>query len=215
MAVSARPRILVLAGVNGAGKSSLGGEIIRRGGLDYFNPDEAARRISTTTGCTIDEANSIAWADGKRRLESAIKGRLNHAFESTLAGKTIPALLIQAAREGIEVLVWFVGLSSPEQHIARILTRVAAGGHDIPEQMIRDRWNTSRQNVIALLPHLTELQVFDNSVDRDQGTIPAPRLLLHWQRGRIVAPSAADLKATPDWAKPIVAAALKLQRSSG
>ncbi|MEA2414927.1 MAG: hypothetical protein QOI58_1584 [Thermoanaerobaculia bacterium] len=128
MPASNPPRILVLAGVNGAGKSSLGGEIIRRGGLDYFNPDEAARRIKASTGCTVDEANSLAWAEGKRHLESAIKGRLNHAFESTLAGHTIPALLIDAARSGIEVLVWFVGLSSPEQHIARVHARVAAAG---------------------------------------------------------------------------------------
>jgi predicted ABC-type ATPase len=113
MLASNPPRILVLAGVNGAGKSSLGGEIIRRGGLDYFNPDEAARRIKASTGCTVDEANSLAWAEGKRHLESAIKGRLNHAFESTLAGRTIPALLIDAARSGIEVLVWFVGLRVP------------------------------------------------------------------------------------------------------
>src|SRR5436309_1472104 len=106
MAAPKPPRIFVLAGVNGAGKSSLGGEIIRRSGLDYFNPDEAARRIQSTIGCTVDEANGLAWAEGKRRLESAIKGRLNHAFESTLAGRTIPALLVDATRAGTEVLVW-------------------------------------------------------------------------------------------------------------
>src|SRR4051812_9633693 len=120
MAASNPPAILVLAGVNGAGKSSLIGEIIRRGGFGYFNPDEAARRIQTTTGCTVEEANGLAWAEGKRRLESAIQGQLNHAFESTLAGRTIPALLIDATRAGFEVGVWFIGLSTPEHHIARV-----------------------------------------------------------------------------------------------
>jgi predicted ABC-type ATPase len=209
------PAIFVLAGVNGAGKSSLGGEIIRRGGFDYFNPDEAARRIRATTGCTVDEANGLAWAEGKRRLESAIKGRLSHAFESTLAGRTIPALLIDATRAGFEVGVWFIGLSNPETHIARVRARVASGGHDIPEEMIRTRWDTSRRNLIALMPHLTELRIYDNSEESDpaRGTIPEPRLLLHWRRGRIVAPRARAMLLTPEWAKPIVAAALKLQRS--
>lgn len=215
MPASNPPTIFVLAGVNGAGKSSLGGEIIRRGGFRYFNPDEVARRIQAMSGCTVEEANGLAWADGKRRLESAIKGRLNHAFESTLAGRTIPALLIDATRAGFEIVVWFTGLSSPEQHIARVHARVASGGHDIPEEMIRKRWDTSRRNLITLMPHLTELRIYDNSEESDpaRGTIPRPRLLLHWRRGRIVAPRAKAMLLTPEWAMPIVAAALKLQRS--
>ncbi len=210
------PVIFVLAGVNGAGKSSLGGGLLRRSGRDYFNPDETARRIRDSIGCTSDEANSLAWEEGKRRLNVAIKARLSYAFESTLGGHTIPALLAEAAGPGIEVVVWFAGLSSPEQHIARVRSRVAAGGHDIPDDMIRKRWDTSRRNIIALLPYLTELKVFDNSNEGDPaaGTIPPPRLLLHWRRNRIAAPGTKELGATPDWAKPIVAAAMKLQRAS-
>ncbi len=210
------PVILVLGGVNGAGKSSIGGERARVVGFDYFNPDERARQIRAALGCTSDEANSLAWEEGRRRLEEAINGRFSFAFESTLGGRTIPALLVRAAQNGIAVLVWFVGLSSPEQHIARVRARVISGGHDIPEQMIRQRWDASRRNVIELLPHLTKLRVFDNSQERDaaSGAIPAPRLLLHLDRGTIIAPSVAKLQKTPEWAKPIVAAALKLQRAT-
>lgn len=209
------PVVFVLAGVNGAGKSSLGGRTIRSTGADYFNPDEAARRIQRTTGCTSSEANSLAWEEGRRGLEEAILGRFSFALESTLGGHTISALLVRAAQNGIAVQVWFVGLSSPEQHIARVRARVISGGHDIPEEMIRQRWDASRRNVIELLPYLTELKVFDNSQERDAagGAIPAPRLLLHWDRGTIIAPSVAALETTPEWAKPIVAAAMKLQRS--
>src|SRR4051812_46147526 len=106
------PRIAVLAGVNGAGKSSLGGAIIRAAGQDYFNPDEAATSIRDSIGCSQEEANSLAWQEGKESLESAIHGRYNYAFESTLAGNTIPALLVEAVGAGMEVFVWFVGLSS-------------------------------------------------------------------------------------------------------
>ena len=208
------PAIFVIAGVNGAGKSSLGGALVRSAGLAYFNPDEAAGRIRETIGGTQVDANSLAWQEGKRRLESAIVEKVDHAFESTLAGRTIPALLIEASRAGIDVLVWFVGVSSPEQHIARVRARVAAGGHDIPEALIRRRWNASRSNIIALMPHLTELRVFDNSEEGDpaKGTIPEPRLLLHWRQARVIAPTAEEMAQTPEWAKPIVAAALKLQR---
>jgi predicted ABC-type ATPase len=207
------PVIFVLAGVNGAGKSSLGGALLRNAGLAYFNPDEAARVIRNATGCSVDEANSHAWEEGRRRLEAAITDRMSHAFESTLGGRTIPALIAQAAHAGFTVPVWFVGLSDPEQHIARVRSRVAAGGHDIPEELIRRRWDSSRRNLIALLPHLTELKVFDNSEEGSPatGTIPEPRLVLHWRQGRIVAPGLRALQRTPEWAKPIVAAALKLR----
>jgi predicted ABC-type ATPase len=210
--VGSRPaRIYVLAGTNGAGKSSIAGAMLRAAGADYFNPDEAAQRIrSAEPGLTQAGANSAAWHQGRRLLERAIAGRLDFAFESTLGATTIPALLASAAALGIEVRIWYVGLSSPELHLARIRARVARGGHDISEADIRRRWETSRLNVIRLLPKLTELRVYDNSGDADPhtGATPVPVLLLHVRRGRIVAPR--DLSATPAWAKPLVAAALRL-----
>ena len=209
------PVIFVLAGVNGAGKSSLGGALLRSSGLAYFNPDEAARRIRSVLACPTDEANSLAWEEGRRRLEAAISGRFSHALETTLGGRTIPALLVRAAHAGLDVLVWFVGLSSPEQHVARVQARHAAGGHDIPEELIDQRWNTSRRNLVALLPHVTEFRVFDNSREGDPaaGRTPKPRLLLHWRDRRIVAPGVEELRQTPEWARAIIAAALKLQRT--
>jgi hypothetical protein len=87
--------ILVLAGVNGAGKSSLGGAFIRQAGMSYFNPDEAAAKIRSELACSTDEANALAWQEGRRRLETAIRERTSHAFETTLGGKTIPRLLAE------------------------------------------------------------------------------------------------------------------------
>src|ERR1700694_843002 len=101
LAVPNAPFIGVLAGVNGAGKSSLGGALVRGAGVEYFNPDEAARQIRHARGCASDVANSIAWEEGKRRLEAAISSRISYVFESTLGGRTIPALLVKAAQSGI------------------------------------------------------------------------------------------------------------------
>lgn len=209
--------IFVMAGVNGAGKSSIGGAYLRAKRRDYFNPDDAARRIrETTKGASMDDANAQAWQAGKLRLERAIETRSSFSFESTLGGNTIPGLLRQATEAELKVVVWFVGLSTPEQHIARVRARVASGGHDIPEEMIRQRWDSSRRNVIALMPFLHELRVFDNSHEGDSsaGTIPPPRELLYWSDGAIVSPDADALAATPEWAKPIVTRALKLQRAA-
>ena len=96
-------------------------------------------------------------------------------------------------------------------HIERVRARVAHGGHDIPEADIRRRYQHSRLNLIQLLPCLTALRVFDNSAEGDPaaGIAPQPHLVLHTLHGRLVGP--ADLTETPEWAKPIVAAALALQ----
>jgi predicted ABC-type ATPase len=204
------PCIYVLAGTNGAGKSSIVGAMFRQEGAEYFNPDEAARLIlSANPGITQAEANSAAWQEGRRLLERAIAERCNFAFETTLGGSTITSLLETALLSGIEVRIAYVGLSSPELHIARVRSRVEKGGHDIPEERIRDRYDRGRLNLIRLLPRLTELRVYDNSEegDPDIGVAPQPKLLLHLRQGEVV--NACDLSLTPEWAKPILAAAMR------
>jgi predicted ABC-type ATPase len=204
------PRIYVLAGVNGAGKSSIGGAAFRHFEGDYYNPDETARTLRAADPALSQfEANSAAWNAGVSLLKRAIEQRLNFAFETTLRANTIPRLLAHAASQGIEIHVWYVGLSNPELHIERVQARVRRGGHDIAESDIRRRYEHSRLNLIALLPSLTGLRVYDNSADADPaaGHTPSPILVLHVEKGKILNPRA--LPRTPNWAKPIVAAALK------
>lgn len=213
MAAAARPFILVLAGVNGAGKSSVGGALLAEHGLTWFNPDTCARELVAQLGLAPAEANARAWNLGRERLEAAIAQRSNYAFETTLGASTIPALLAHAASSH-DVVMIFCGLSSPEQHIARVRARVARGGHDIPEAKIRERWIASRANLIQLLPKLTRLQVFDNSAEAPPGgDIADPLLVLELSAGEPVFPQPGDLAAlaaTPAWARPIVQAAIEL-----
>jgi len=211
MAAAEAPRLFVLAGVNGAGKSSIGGAMFRASGADYFNPDEAARTLmAANPGLTQAQANSAAWHKGKGLLERAIQERLDFALETTLGASTIPKLLEAAAAQGFELYVWYVGLSSVEQHLARVGARVREGGHDIPESDIRRRYTHSRLNLIRLLPVLAGLRIYDNSAEANPAKQLAPRplLVLHMEHGKIAGPD--DLSATPPWAKPIVAAAMKL-----
>lgn len=209
-------QIHVLAGVNGAGKSSIVGATIRDKGGEYYNPDEAARQIiAAHPGLSQTQANAAAWEQGRKLLQRAIEHGLDYTFETTLGGNTIPALLAQAARRGIEIHVFYVGLDSAEAHIERVHQRVRAGGHDINEADIRRRFRHSMINLVHLLPVLTELRVYDNSATADPATgqPPRPVLVLRTSRGHIVGPP--DLTATPAWAKPVVAAALELTQARG
>jgi predicted ABC-type ATPase len=205
-----RPSLYVLAGANGAGKSSIAGAMVRRAGADYFNPDEAAVRLhAANPHLTREHANSAAWLEGTRLLRRAIAERLDFALETTLGGRTITALLGEAASRGFRIHVWYTGLAGPDLHVARVRERVARGGHSIPEETIRRRFDSSRLNLIRLLPHLAELRLYDNSRDANphEGIPPEPVLLLHCSRGAVT--FMQPLGGIPAWAKPIVAAALR------
>jgi predicted ABC-type ATPase len=203
-------RIFVLAGVNGAGKSSIGGAALAARGAPCFDPDLAARTLRESDPALGQEsANAQAWEMGRAGLERALANGLNFAFETTLGARTLPDMLLAGARQGAQVHVWYAGLESPEKHIQRVKERVAAGGHPIPDDKIRARYTSSRANLIRLLPWLASLRMYDNSADADPktGIPPQPALLLHTAHAHIVAHIA--LEHTPQWAKPVMAAAFE------
>jgi predicted ABC-type ATPase len=209
--MSTCPTITVLAGVNGAGKSSIAGEFAEDRSDFYYNPDTIALQIRDLhPDISPALANSHAWQIGKSLLEQAIERDIDYRFETTLGGRSIAKLLQTAARKGHQLHVWFCGLESPELHLHRVRARVSKGGHDIPEDKIRERWNSSRENLIRLLPSIHHLRVYDNSTEADPaaGQTPRPRLLLEMKNRKITAP--ADLSNAQEWAKPILAAAMQL-----
>ncbi len=203
-------RLFVLAGVNGTGKSSLGGAALQASGVEFFNPDIAAARLrEQQPGLSAAQANGLAWTLGRRGLEKALAEDLTYAFETTLGGASIARLLLDGARAGAEAHVWYAGLATPELHLRRIAARVAAGGHDIPQAKVRERFDASRANLVKLMPLLASLRVHDNSFEADPrlGRRPQPVLLLQMRAGRVIAH--APLRSVPAWAKPLLAAALR------
>lgn len=203
------PTIAVIAGTNGAGKSSIGGARLEAARTPFHNPDaETQVLIKANPAMTSAEANALAWRIGKERLEAAIVDRQSFNFETTLGGRTIARLLVKAHDAGLRVRVWYCGLNSVELHIARVRLRVRYGGHDIPEAKIRERYDGSRSNLCAILPSVDELVLYDNSTEGDphQGAPPQPIRLLHYRDGTILHLASP----MPDWAKPIAAVALHL-----
>ncbi|MEZ5592562.1 MAG: ZTL protein [Gammaproteobacteria bacterium] len=196
----------VLAGVNGAGKSSIGGSAIRAAGQDWYNPDEFAQAMHQQfPDRPLQEINSAVWHEGHRRLQAAIRDNTDFVFETTLGGNTITHTLLDAIAVGVPVSVWYCGLQSPEQYIERVAVRVARGGHDIPEDLIRSRCKTSMRNLCRLTPGLHQLAVYDNSKPLNAQKKPGIRRLLHVFDGAII-----ELDRTmPDWAKPVATVCLK------
>lgn len=203
----AAPALWVVAGPNGAGKSTIVGEMIRQSGGHCFDPDQLARRLRDLQPRLSPEgANEAAWQQGRKMLERRIHEKKSYAFETTLGGHTIAALLHRAADAGFRIRMWFLALESADLHVERVRARTAAGGHDIDEELICERYVRSRHNLVVLLPRLAALKVYDNSTTVAASAKARPRLVLDWRDGRIV--NRETLRETPPWARAIVAAAL-------
>ena len=200
--------ITVLAGVNGAGKSSIGGSALRAAGQDWYNPDEIAREMqSRFPDRPVAEINSRVWFEGRRRLQDAIRDNTDFALETTLGGNSITHTLLDAIAAGVPVSIWYCGLESPELHIERVAARVARGGHNIPDELIRSRCRSSMRNLCRLAPGLHRLAVYDNSAPLDERGRPNIRRLLHVLRQEVV-----EVEVNmPDWAKPVAGVCLNLK----
>ncbi len=92
----------------------------------------------------------------------------------------------------------------------RALARVRRGGHDIPIAKIRERYSKSLANLVSFTGRAAELHVYDNSRETKDGS-SAGRRILRMQKRKLIFPDReALLINTPDWAKPIAAAVLRV-----
>ncbi len=197
--------ITVIAGVNGAGKSSIAGARIRQFGGEYFNPDEIARQLRDKDPMlSQQESNAQAWKMGYDHLVNAIAQDMDYTFETTLGGKSIIQLLRDAMEKGVQIRIFYCGLSSVELHIERVRFRVSRGGHNISEEKIRERYTRSIHNMMTLLPDCYQVVVFDNSTPLTNNK-PAIKKLFSVKAGKIKILE----QDMPTWAKPLATMGLK------
>lgn len=201
--------VVVAAGTNGAGKSSIVQPFIEARGGAYYNPDQYARRL-VEHGMPVAEANASAWTRGYRQLSSAIEQGSAFAFETTLGGHSIPFQLMRALAFERPVVILFVGLASPEMHIERVRQRVKQGGHDIPEAKVRQRFDDSRRNLLAFVGTRATIRVWDNSTETTDARPSAAREVFRVLDRQLELPSPVQPGEVPAWARPMLAQALKL-----
>ena len=198
--------ITVIAGVNGAGKSSVIGSWLRAEGADYFNPDEVAQILHRKdSSISVETANISAWQIGFEQLSHAIAVDEDYILETTLGGNSITNKLHEAMEQGRSVRVLYCGLESVDLHVQRVAERVRRGGHAIPTEKIVERYNSSVANLLSLIPSLAQLVVFDNSAPLVNGT-PSPQKLFQLNGKSFETPPSEHL---PNWARPIASVAIK------
>jgi len=186
--------ILVLAGPNGAGKSTFHDLHVRPLGLPFINADLIARDLEEPD----DERrarSAAALADMERR-EFVSRGEsfcMETVFSDPVGAKL--DFLQSARREGYEVILVFIGLDSPELSLARVVQRVAQGGHDVPQTRLSSRYPRTLVNLQAAV------SVVDMALLLDNSDVDTPyRFVALFVRGR----RRKKARRVPAWARKIV-----------
>ena len=160
-------RIVIIAGPNGAGKTTFAEQYLTREAdcPDFINVDMIARGLSPfAPEKAATQAGRIVLAE----MVARVKARKSFAFETTLSGLGYARSIPRWRAAGYDIGVIFLSLPSVDLALARIRARVAQGGHDIPEAVVRRRFGRGLQNFERIYKKLVDSWVvYDNS-----GSVP-------------------------------------------
>ena len=153
------PTLHVIAGPNGCGKSTLTRTKCLRD-LDIIDPDAIARAIGSNTAAK-------AGREAVTRRRTALSAGNSHLLETTLAGSGVLRHMEAARAVGFSIELHYVCVESPDLALDRIQTRVASGGHNVPEVDARRRFVRSLDNLPVAVTWSDEAWLYDNTNPND------------------------------------------------
>ncbi|MGA2185668.1 MAG: zeta toxin family protein [Bryobacteraceae bacterium] len=156
------PNVIIIAGPNGAGKTTAAPFLLQRAFAvtEFVNADFIAQGISVFhPGAAAMEAGRVML----KRLRELAEERVDFAFETTLASRSFAPWIVKLKAAGYEFYVDYLWVPSADLAVARVAERVALGGHDVPEDVIRRRYESGLQNFFRVYTPLAEgWRFYDN-----------------------------------------------------
>ncbi|MBQ2361806.1 MAG: zeta toxin family protein [Prevotella sp.] len=155
--------LYIISGCNGAGKTTASYTVLPEilNCKEFVNADEIARGLSPFN------PESVAIEAGRlmlQRIEFLLEKDASFSIETTLSTKSYINLVRRAQEKGFSVRILFFWLNSPELAIRRVAERVAKGGHNIPEPIIRRRYTAGLKNLFNLfMDQVDYWDIYDNS----------------------------------------------------
>ena len=167
-------KIVIIAGPNGAGKTTFAREFLpnEAGCPVFINADLIAAGLSPfAPEAAVVRAGRIMLEEIKAHARAGD----NFAFETTLSGLMYARLIPQWQEQRYRVKLIYLSLATPELAVARVAARVAQGGHNVPEDVVRRRYAAGWRNFQRRFELLVDAWAhYDNSGERpvlvEQGT---------------------------------------------
>lgn len=156
------PIFTVLAGVNGAGKTSLYNVKSKDGDLgERINIDEIVGDLGSWRDTFLQVKAARA---AMLMINNCIKQEISFHEETTMPGGVMLKMMKRAKEAGYGIVLYFVGVDDIEIAIARVKHRVELGGHGIDEQLIRKRYERLTECIHDVLPVCDRVVFYDNTV---------------------------------------------------
>lgn len=158
-----KPHLYVIAGCNGAGKTTASFTVLP----EMLNCREFVNADQIAAGLSPFNPEGVAIQAGRLMIDRIIhllKEGTSFAFETTLSTRSYVKLIQQAQRRGYFVTLLFFSLTTPEQAVKRVAKRVSQGGHNIPIDVIYRRYRAGLSNLFNLyIPIVDHWALYDNS----------------------------------------------------
>ncbi len=161
-----KPVLIVIAGPNGSGKTTVTEQILRHEWMEdaiYINPDIVAQEKFGDWNSAEAVKKSIAYCEELR--ERCLAEGSSLIFETVLSRRDKVDYIRRAKEAGFFVRLFFVCTESPTINAMRIAKRVMQGGHDVPITKIISRYKLSVANCIDAAKIVDRCYLYDNSAE--------------------------------------------------
>lgn len=157
-------QLWVLAGGNGAGKSTFYNQYLAKYGIKFVNADLIAKEIDSEN--PEDSSYQAATLAAKIREDLVIQG-ISFCFETVFSHESKIDFIARAKAHGYKVILIYIHLSDSSLNEARVKQRVSDGGHSVPSEKIRTRIPRTMKHIKTALSIVDEARLLDNSLRDD------------------------------------------------
>lgn len=192
-----RPVLIVIAGPNGSGKTTITSKILKHEWLEgavYINPDQVAQDRFGDWNSPEAVMQAAQYCEEER--EACLRNKQSLIFETVLSSEGKVDFISRAREAGYFIRLFFVSTNHPSINSSRIAKRVMKGGHDVPIPKIISRYQKSIVNCKRCVTLADRVYVYDNSIDDADA-----RLLFRMTNGQLFKQYTDDI---PEWATTIL-----------
>jgi predicted ABC-type ATPase len=192
-----KPVLIVIAGPNGSGKTTITSKILRHEWLEgavYVNPDQVAQERFGDWNSPEAVLQAAQYCEEQR--EECLRNHQSLIFETVLSSDGKVDFIRRAHEAGYFIRIFFVSTAHPAINASRIAQRVLEGGHDVPISKVISRYYKSILNCKRVAAIADRVYVYDNSVEDAEA-----RLLFRMSDGQ---PFKRYTDNIPEWAQSII-----------